>query len=413
MQTKGKFMLDMTQDQQQFPPAPTHAPGHVANSTDEKAGATNTTQPDSTPTSDEAPHTNMQHYSFAKQWQRLIPGSKQAEMQRIAAAHVERMERQLDDQIALAEKELQDLSDGPDGVQPIIIELNQKGGAGKSADATSSAVTIGKTTGQTVIVVDNNQVLGSTLEYLGIERTLGIRRSMETFRINSTNSNVIRHLGHHPRYRNIYGVDSDDAIARHDKPIDPNEYYDFSQGLSKACHTLIMDNGNEVKNVQTLVGIEVAHVLRFVFIPWVNLAAKLCRDTMQEIKQLYPEKVANSVIVISACQDSDMNAEEWADYFNHPKEQICFIPYDPIFEPRRAVSDKSQEEVWVINHDQLTKPTYLANLHRDILTLQQARKAISKDIDPIQRRNQDLERVRGFLPGDDAVSGGEVASGPA
>lgn len=323
------------------------------------------------------------------------PTAKQEILQQ---AMMESNEFRLDLVIASKEKELQDLSDGPDGIQPTVIELNQKGGTGKSPNATSCAVTVAATTDQTVFVVDNNQVLGSTLQYLDIKKTLGVRDSMEIFRTDTSTSNVIRHLGHHPKYRNIYGVGSDTAEKRHNNPIDVTKLYTYAKGLKSACHTLIFDNGNEVINAQTLVGIELSDVLRFVAIPSVNDATRLCRDTMAEIAVLYPQKVKDAVITVSACRAADMNLDYWADYFDHPKDQVCLIPYDPIFEPRIVTRDGSPERVvWVVDHEQFNKATYLANLERDILTFKQASKGIAAKKDSGESVEAIIARIHKFL----------------
>jgi hypothetical protein len=325
----------------------------------------------------------------------IDPTAKQDALDRAMRA---RKEFQLDLTIAAREKELQDLSDGPDGIQPTIIGLNQKGGAGKSPNETSSAVTIAAVTDQTVVIVDNNQVLGSTLQYLDIKTTLGVRDSMKKFSENTSSANVIRYLGHHPKYRNIYGVNSDTAAKRAKSPIDVTEFFGYAKGLKSACHTLIFDNGNEVINAQTLVGIELADVLRFVAIPWVNDATRLCRDTMEEIGDLYSQKVDDAVITVSACYKEDMNLNYWAKYFNHPKEQICLIPYDPIFEPRMITKDGSPErEVWVVDHEQFKKETYLANLERDILTFKQAQKGIERKNGEQESTEEIIARINKFL----------------
>lgn len=325
----------------------------------------------------------------------IDPTAKQQVLERAMRA---RKEFQLDLTIAAREKELQDLSDGPNGIQPTIIGLNQKGGAGKSPNETSSAVTIAAVTDQTVVVVDNNQVLGSTLQYLDIKTTLGVRDSMKKFSDDTSSANVIRHLGHHPKYRNIYGVNSDTAAKRAKSPIDVTEFFNYAKGLKSACHTLIFDNGNEVINAQTLVGIELADVLRFVAIPWVNDATRLCRDTMDEISVLYPEKVENAVITVSACYKEDMNLNYWEEYFSHPKEQICLIPYDPIFRPRMVTKDGSPErEVWVVDHEQFDKRTYLANLERDILTFKQAQKGIEGKKGKQESTEEIIARINKFL----------------
>ena len=314
------------------------------------------------------------------------------------AEHDSAINARLDQAIALAEIELIDLGDGLDGIAPTIIELNQKGGAGKSPNATSSAVTLAANNDQVIFVVDNNQVLGSTLQYLGIPKTLGVRDSMTVFRDDTTYSHIRRHLGHHPKYKNLYGVDSDPEDKRRNKPIDAIAYYKYGKGLKSACHTLLFDNGNEVVNAQTLVGLELADVLRFVTIPWVNDANRLCKDTMEETRALYPEKVANAIITISACRPDEMNLEYWAKHFNHPKEQICLIPFDPIFRPRVAIVDGEHKEMaWVVNHTQFQKQTYLANLEREILTLKQARKGVEAKKAKNESEDDIIKRMLKFL----------------
>ena len=293
------------------------------------------------------------------------------------AEHDQAINTRLDHAIALAENELVVLGDGKDGVDPVIIELNQKGGAGKSPNATTSAVTLAANNDQVVFVIDSNQVLGSTLQYLGIEETLGMRDSMKQFREDTSYAYVRKFLGHHPLYKNLYGIDSDPKDKRHNNPIDLIEFYNFAKGLKSACHTLIFDNGNEVINAQTLVGLELSDVYRFVTIPSVNDANRLCKDTMDEIRILYPEKVANAVLTISACHPKEMDLDRWAEEFSHPREQICLIPYDPILKPRiRVVDGKPVQSAWVVDRTQFQKTTYLANLERDILTFKQARKGI-------------------------------------
>lgn len=314
------------------------------------------------------------------------------------AEHNQAIDARLDYAIALAENELVVLGDGKDGVDPVIIELNQKGGAGKSPNGTSSAVTLAANNDQVVIVIDNNQVLGSTLQYLGIKETLGVRDSMRQFRKDTSYAYVRKFLGHHPLYKNLYGVDSDPKDKRHNNPIDLTGFYTFAKGLKSACQTLIFDNGNEVINAQTIVGLELSDVYRFVTIPSVNAANRLCKDTMDEIRILYPEKVANAVLTISACHPEEMDLDRWADEFKHPKEQICLIPYDPILKPRITIVDgKPVQSAWVIDRTQFQKTTYLANLERDILTLKQARKGIKAREASSDTYDVIVERMLGFL----------------
>lgn len=304
----------------------------------------------------------------------------------------------LDQAIALAENELVALGDGKDGVDPVIIELNQKGGAGKSPNGTSSAVTLAANNDQVIFIVDNNQVLGSTLQYVGIFQTLGVRDSMEKFRNNTSYAYIRKFLGHHPLYKNLYGIDSDPKDKRHNNPIDLIEFYNYARGLKSACQTLIFDNGNEVINAQTIVGLELSDVFRFVTIPSVNDANRLCKDTMEEIRILYPEKVENAVLTISACHPDEMDLDRWADEFKHPKEQICLIPYDPILKPRiTIVNGKPIQSAWVINRTQFQKQTYLANLERDILTLKQARKGIEARNESEDTDEAIIERMLEFL----------------
>lgn len=329
-----------------------------------------------------------------RMFQSFTAEARQAEHDQVINARFNRA-------IYLAENELVSLGDGENGVDPVIIELNQKGGAGKSPNGTSSAVTLAANNDQVIIVVDGNQVLGSTLQYLDIHDTLGVRDSMEKFKENTTYAFVRKHLGHHPKYKNIYGVGSDSSEKRRNNPIDLTEYYTYGKGLKSACQTLIFDNGNEVINAQTIVGLELAHVLRFVTIPWVNLANQLCKDTMAEIRALYPEKVERAVITISACRTNDaadMDIDHWASFFNHPKEQICLIPYDPIFQPRVTIVDgEPTETAWVVDLDQFNKQTYLANLERDILTLKQARKGIEAGKQKEETDETIIKRMLGFL----------------
>ena len=314
------------------------------------------------------------------------------------AEHDQAINARLDRAIALAENELVTLGDGKDGVDPVIIELNQKGGAGKSPNATTSAVTLAANNDQVVFVIDSNQVLGSTLQYLGIKETLGIRDSMKQFREDTSYAYVRKFLGHHPLYKNLYGIDSDPKDKRHNNPIDLIEFYEFAKGLKSACQTLIFDNGNEVINAQTLVGLELSDVYRFVTIPSVNDANRLCKDTMDEIRILYPEKVANAVLTISACHPREMDLDRWAEEFSHPKEQICLIPYDPILKPRVTIVDgKPVQSAWIIDRTQFQKTTYLANLERDILTFKQASKGIeARKVNP-DTYETIIERMLGFL----------------
>lgn len=300
------------------------------------------------------------------------PGRRQAEIDRIRE---NTMRARMEEDIVLASSELYELSCGQDGTQAVIMELNQKGGTGKSPLAASSAVTIGHVTEQTVAVIDNNQVAGNTVKWLDIIKTIGIREAILEVNKNPQHASIIRLLGHHPGYRNVYGIDSDLVADRRGKPIIPDKFDTFLKNVKSAFHTVIIDNGNEVDNDQTIVAARNANVLRFVAIPWMNDAVRLCKDTMDYFRIVFPKKVADSVIVINACNQEDMDIQYWADYFSHPVEQISLIPYDPIFKPRERTNNSSPErEVWAINHYELAPATWLANIQRDILTLKQAKK---------------------------------------
>lgn len=303
-------------------------------------------------------------------------------------------ERKLETTIAEREQELQDLSDGLDGIQPVIINLNQRGGVGKSRDSSISATTIGEVTGQMVTVIDNNQTKGTTLRYLGIKKSLGIREAMDLFSNNAPMEEIIRYLGHHPMYRNVYAIDSDTADKRSGRPIDPREYADFSINLKRSCSALIFDNGNEVDGSQTEVGAAMADVLRFVAMPSVDDATSLGRDTMEHLKTAFPEKVKNSVIVLTGCQERDFNLNYWSDYFEHPSEQISLVPYDPICESSGGLKTGSPErKVWVVRNHELQRRTYLANLDKEILTYRQAKIEIDRKRAEKAAKKADAARV--------------------
>lgn len=293
------------------------------------------------------------------------------------------LEPSLDEQIDQARKDLQGLTDGENGIQATIVEANQKGGSGKSTDTASSACTIGETTGQSIVVVDNNQTKGNTASRLGVGKTLTIRAAMRQLGSNFTHAKAIRYLGHHPVYRNVYVVDSDDAKGRKTQPISDTEYRDLVLQLKREFHSVLFDFGNNLDAIQTEVALDVADVLRFVAVPWIENSVEDCRDTMEHFRDGHPDKVANSVIVISGHKKGDPDVVYYAEYFNHPAEQIVLIPFDPVFKPLRT-KGSPEEQVRVVDHANFRRRTLLANLRRDILTLQRAgiaQRATAQELD--------------------------------
>lgn len=323
----------------------------------------------------------------------INPLMSQASVERRARSANRTLQLQLD--IAERERILQDLSDGPEGIKPVIAKVNQKGGCGKTTDTSSGSIVTGHVTGQTIIVVDGNQARGNTKSRMVEQKTLPIRKAMATLGTNFSHNDVTRHLGHHPKYRNVYVIDSDNADARAGRPITVDEYYPFVVNLEAESSAVVYDCGNEMDSVQFLVAISHAHVLCFVAVPWVANAVEDCRDTMDHIRKAYPEKVANSVITLTGCYENDMNAQYWADFFKHPADQIAFIPFDPAFEAQsNARPDSPERKVWITDHAEFQLTTYLANLDREILTFKQARKGLELAKEKPETLSQKIDKIK-------------------
>jgi MinD-like ATPase involved in chromosome partitioning or flagellar assembly len=274
----------------------------------------------------------------------------------------------------------------------VAITLNQKGGAGKSPVAACLAEMIALTTQQATLAVDANQARGSTASRIGTYGTLTGRQCLDVHEslVQSgsalTRALLDKLLERHrmPGYGSLRVLQSN-TDKENLSPTSYERNLAFYQALRGCTHSLVFDGGNSLSAHAPIMNaaIKLSDVLVFVARPAEYDSVVHCVATMEHYyKNVCPEKVARSVVVIVGHKKGEPDAKQYSQLFKVPEQQIVLVPFDPFFNsPKVRSLDDPTDPVELEKLNRVTavhllqRKTRIAYLELALLVFQQAAKA--------------------------------------
>lgn len=292
--------------------------------------------------------------------------------------------------VITSEEMLQELAQQ---VQAIIVEVNQRGGSGKTTGACSTAVMLGEVTRQSIVVIDGNRALGNTASRLGVESGATVRTAAGVFGDSFTHSDICRLLGSHPRLGNVRCIMSDDAAVRSVLPeLAEDQFALLIANCKKAAHSVLVDLGGTLEGPYLRAAMTMADVVRINFVPWQENSAIDALDTLRHLQAYWPDKADRALVVVNGYrgqEDEQRVATAYSEFFfgtpDRPN-QILLVPYDQAFEPLRPMDGSPLQPINVLDPKNFSASTYRAMLRRDIATLKAAAAAqADRDVIPAPR----------------------------